>query len=260
MQQPRPGPADLPLAVIRAGVPPGSFLFDLGAHVGEVAVPAADDGYKVLAVEASPTNAIELYEAARERDDLLVINAAVMDRAGLVDFLEDGLHGHVVGEATEDTVRISAVTVDGLWTAHGCPEVAFVKLDLEGGEVAALRGMADLHAETPPPSLLCESNGPRLAAYGESPQTLLGLLARRGYRCFLATPGRLIPVEPDDLQPSCVVDYLAVPARHNPWEDWVAPPMSEQELRARIEAEQNSPDPAKRAWIAAALSDAGVGI
>jgi len=253
------GPATLPLAVIRAGVPPGKTILDLGAHTGTVAIPAAEAGYRVMAVEASPQNVERLLAAVVSKglDRLFVLQTAVTDHQGEVDFLEDGAQGHITDAATSGTVRIPATTVDELWARNGYPDVDFVKLDLEGGEVAALRGMSDLLASSPPPPLLCESNGPRLAAYGETPNTLLTLLARRGYRCYLAQPGRLVPVDPDDLQPSCVVDYLAVHKLDGTWKTWLQPPMSEQECQARIDAELRSQDPEKRAWIEAALRDAG---
>jgi len=252
-------PSSLPLALIASGIEPGATILDLGAHLGTVAIPAAEMGHRVLAVEGSPANAGKLRAAAAAKglDTLLVVHAAVMDHMGEVDFFEHGLHGFIAERPGQGTVRVPATTVDVLLAQHGYPNIAFAKLDLEGGEPAALRGMTDLHARTPPPPLLCESNGPRLAAYGETPGSLLSLLARYGYRCYLAQPGRLMPVEPGDLQPSCVVDYLAVRELTGPWSQWLAPPMTEQERQTRIEAERSSPDPVKRAWIEAALRDAG---
>ena len=47
-----------------------------------------------------------------------------------------------------------AVTLDGLWSAHGEPEVSVVKVDVEGAEPAVLRGARRVLERWHPPILL----------------------------------------------------------------------------------------------------------
>ena len=61
----------------------------------------------------------------------------------------------IVGEDSGRTVR--AVTLDGLWSAHGEPEISVVKIDVEGAEPAVLRGAQRL-LERWHPTLLLEAN------------------------------------------------------------------------------------------------------
>jgi hypothetical protein len=76
--------------------------------------------------------------------------------------------------------------------------VGVVKLDLEGGEVEALRGMRQVISSSPAPLLFVECNPSALARAGTSVEALLGELHAAGLsvrvidetRRALAAPGR----------------------------------------------------------------------
>jgi len=86
-----------------------------------------------------------------------------------------------------------------------------VKMDIEGAEVMALRGMRSLLDGESPPPVLYESNGHTLSFFNESPVSLRRAFAQTGYRCLQIEAGSLIPLALDSLQPECNVDCLAVP-------------------------------------------------
>jgi FkbM family methyltransferase len=65
--------------------------------------------------------------------------------------------------------------------ALGARPVDVVKLDLEGGEVEALRGMRRTLAASPQVSLIVECNPEALVRAGTSPRTLLRELDRAGF-------------------------------------------------------------------------------
>ncbi len=237
------------------GIGRGATVLDLGAHVGTFALPAAALGYRVIAVEASPTCAALLRAAvaANGFQQVDVVEAAVWSKAGTMAFVEDGPYGHLTTDAdgSSRTEEVTTVTVDELVEKLELEEVAFIKIDIEGAEVAALQGMENLLRG--PAVLLCESNGARLAASGHTPRTVLSALASHGRRCFLFQPGRLMPVGRGEMQPSCVVDYLAVRSVE-PWAAAVVGPMTAAERRARVTAERESPTAANREYIAAELA------
>ena len=97
---------------------------------------------QVVAVEALPHNA---RMAAVNRDlngcgSIWVEAAAVADRPGELE-ISTGLTAQVKNAATDiATIRVPAVTVDGLAERYGPPHVLFI--DVEGYECHALRGAA----------------------------------------------------------------------------------------------------------------------
>ena len=135
------------LGLLQTIVPVGGRVLDLGAHIGTFSLAAAALGYEVLAVEASPQNAA-LLQASIEANgfrQMRVIHAAVSDRSGVLEFCAIGPWGHVSTPLlTTPTVRVPAVTVEQILDDHGWDRVDFVKIDIEGSEVAALEGMKQL--------------------------------------------------------------------------------------------------------------------
>jgi FkbM family methyltransferase len=196
---------------------PGAVVLDLGAHQGGFALPAAALGCRVLAVEANPANAELLRQSAglNRFPGFELVHAAVGDRPGELHFRPIGPYGSVVvGDPGDDpgVIRVPSVTVDALLAGRGLVRVDFIKMDVEGSEAAAVRGMAGLLARPDAPVVFYESNGYTLDFFGETCQRLKAEFARFGYRNYYVDTAhaRLIPVEPGDLQPDCCVDYLAV--------------------------------------------------
>ena len=202
--------------LIRAVVPPGDTVLDLGAHVGVISLAVAAAGYRVIAVDGSPLNVSVLRASASRNgfDHLRVIHAAVSDSAGMVDFLPNGPFGHIVGpdaerESDTRTVRVQAVAVDDLLVQLGCECVGFVKMDIEGGELAAIRGMRGLLASADAPPVLYESNGYCLETHNSTTEDLKAAFEKLGYRNYRVKSGSLVLTEARDFQPDNVTDYLA---------------------------------------------------
>jgi FkbM family methyltransferase len=124
---------------------PGAHVFDLGAHQGVVALMLVQmvgpDG-RVLAVEAERHN----FEVAtrnrdlNDADNLEIVHAAAGAVGGSLYF-RGGLNGAVAANGGRlGLEQVPAVSVDGLATRHGAPDVVF--LDVEGYEHEVLRGAA----------------------------------------------------------------------------------------------------------------------
>jgi len=174
-----------------------SCVFDVGAHVGLVALPAASvlaDGGQVHAFEPSMANHaclsrhIEWNGPARITPIMALVGA---DDASEVPFFESlGVHGQnsivlknqsvLNSEAGgyEQTTR-QQISIDAYCTEHGLrPQV--IKIDVEGAELGVLEGAKNTIALARP--LIILSVHPReIELAGRSLEELRALVAELGY-------------------------------------------------------------------------------
>ena len=222
--------------LLQSLLPSPGRVIDLGAHIGTFALYAAAMGHEVVAVDASEQNVAMLKESCSLNgfDRLRVIRAAITDSPGFVQFTELGPYGLVATPRINwETVRVPAITGDGLLDEVGWRDASFIKMDIEGSEVAALRGMRRLIAQTDVP-ILFESNGHTLHFYDQSPKTLLGQLEQAGYTCWEVSDYRLRSVASTDLQFVCVVDYLAVKDELPAIKGWVVEPRRSPDVQIEM--------------------------
>jgi len=239
---------------------PGDAVLDLGAHIGTFALSGAALGARIVAVEASPHNA-RLLQASAERngfEQVRVVSAAVSDRAGTIEFVEAGPFGMVANPGIElPRIQVTAVAIDELLEDVGWDRVDLIRMDVEGSEIAALRGMSRLLSGANAPPILYESNGHTLSLFDQTPKHLLATVAEFGYESFLVEPGQLIGIAPGHLQIDCTVDYLAVKPRFKVPPGWhVLPPRAFQETIDQIIAACGHPHEHHRAYTARALAQA----
>jgi FkbM family methyltransferase len=221
---------------------PGAIVLDLGAHLGTFSLAAAARGFRVVAVEASPRNAEFLRASARANgfDDLLVVGVAVSDAPGTVRFRPEGAWGQITEGWSPGVVEVPAQTVSAVLREHDIPRVDFVKLDVEGSEIAAVKGMGDLLVGPDAPPVVYESNAHTLRMFDATPEDVVAAFAQLGFGNHLIGEGDLMPVGPDSFQPDTCVDYLAVKGELVPPSGWtVRRARTEQEL-ARVVALESS--------------------
>lgn len=189
----------------------GDLVMDVGAHLGLFSLLACSRGARVVAIEPAPSN----LECLRRLTDinpglnLTVVEAAASDKNGSIRFVPRGPHGHVA-LGSEDSIEVTSVRLDELNLKE---EVALIKIDVEGYELAVLEGMRGRGWwKVPLPLLLCESNGHTLHRTGASPSDLRLKIESLGYQCFRLHKDALVPAPATEIQPECVVDLLAAPA------------------------------------------------
>ena len=242
-------------------VSPGDAVLDVGAHLGTFTLAAAAAGSPVLAIEASPDNA-RLLRASVARNgfrDSSVVSAAASDQPGSVRFHAVGPWGTVVDSETSPlSIEVPAVTIDELLFELGFPRPRFVKMDVEGSEIRAMHGMAQLLSLDDAPALLLESNGHTLNLMGMGPSDLLREVEAFGYTAYFIDRARLIPVRSADLQPRTEVDYLALKQWPESLTAWaLAPPLSAEERIAMLVQECRSQSEDCRAYVGRVIADAG---
>jgi len=198
-------------------MPAGSRVVDLGAHIGTFSLFCGALGFDVLAVEASPRNAALLKTSAEMSgfQNIEVVQSAVGETSGFITFLEAGPYGYVRGgsndaSASEADIAVRKQTLPQILSDLGWSGINFVKMDVEGSEIAALRGMASILRRDSAPVIITESNAHTLGFFGATPRNLLSLLESFGYQCYLVDGNRLVSWKSSSLQPIVVQDYVAV--------------------------------------------------
>ena len=241
-------------------------VVDLGAHVGTFALGAAAIGCDVVAVDAAPGNVRLLDAGIRENgfDRVRVICAAVSDHPGVLRFVANGPFGQVCGEDyTGPCIEVPAVTLDRLLSEVGWDRVDYVKINIDGAEIAAFRGMSEVLDRKDAPIIVYESNGHILESRGLSSTHLISVLETFGYRSYAVEKGTLRPIGPHGIQLRTVVDYVAV--RDPPGVErlvagtpgWRLEGLPSVDDRAEEVAAEAAVDvPAHRAYLAAALARA----
>jgi FkbM family methyltransferase len=237
---------------------PGNRVLDLGAHIGTFSLAASALGCQVLAVEASPYNASLLRSSSARNgfEHMEVVSAAVSDRCGRLEFVEGGPFGYVANPVMQaPRIEVRAVTVDGLLEEVGWERVDFIKMDVEGSEPAAIRGMSRLLAGDDAPYIVYESNGHALSFFGETPDRVMTALQEFGYGNYLVEPGRLVSLGADHVQAACTADHLAAKRPFTAPKEWrFEGPMKKEEIVSRIVAACAHPNEVHRAYTARALA------
>jgi FkbM family methyltransferase len=176
------------LQALQALLSPGDHFVDCGANVGLWSLVAAGrvgPGGRVTAFEPNPAayrRLVQNLSASREVGRRVSAhNVAVADAAGQVAF-EPGSHhnlGRILAQSGNGSIVVRAVSLD---EQLGAAPVRALKLDIEGGEAAALRGASRL-LKVQRPWIWAEFN----VAHAGTPRIgdwdVRRLLERYGYTC-----------------------------------------------------------------------------
>jgi len=175
---------------------PGDAFVDVGAHWGYFSLLAAGrvgPAGRVLSVEADPRiHAIlarnrALNPGLRHWDTVHVAAAEGAGEVELEGFPEQGDNWGIsrIGARLSDGAprfRVQTASVDGLLSEHGLGEVALLKMDIEGAEWLALRGMDGGLRAGRYRRLLLELHPEGVAGLGGSLEALTRMLRDAGYR------------------------------------------------------------------------------
>jgi FkbM family methyltransferase len=137
-------------------IKPGSVVLDVGANIGIYTLLAAKRGARVFAVEADPRNLAMLHRHIHVNgfyDRVTVFPIAVGSREGTVTMFRcRGNWGHSNLFEGTDPIQVPCRTIDSL----DLPPIDVCKMDIEGSELSALRGMEATIRRSPRMKLLIE--------------------------------------------------------------------------------------------------------
>lgn len=192
---------------LRAGVRPGAVVLDVGANIGTYAIPlarlAGPCGCVVAFEPHRPTRACLRHNVRRNRlTNVVVVPSAAGERSGAAHLVPTTNLGevHLAPDSTRTGLPPTSVTtIDAEVDRLALPRVDFVKLDIEGFELAALRGAARTLADNPDLVVQTEIVPAHAARYGFAVADLVRFFAGFGFHpCACDHEGRLHPVSETD--------------------------------------------------------------
>lgn len=130
--------------VFEQTVKENSVVFDIGAHVGYYTLLSSElvgSGGKVFAFEPLPANLTYLREHLRLNnvENVTVLEAAVSGKGGTA-FFEDAPSSTMGHLSPTGRLQVKTIALDELVASGELPPPDSIKMDIEGGEAAALSG------------------------------------------------------------------------------------------------------------------------
>jgi len=184
-----------PLAVkhFQNSIKPGDTVLDIGAHIGYYTLMAAKrvgKKGKVYAFEPNQDNCALLTKNLKLNNfkNVVLVNKAVSRSSGKVKFflsnVSTGMHSLIdIDNKSENIIEIEAVSLNDFF-GKKIPTVSIIKMDIEGGEYAALDGMDRLLKKNKHMTILIEFSPYSIIKAEKSPRDFLNLLMSYGFKLY----------------------------------------------------------------------------
>jgi len=185
---------------------PGMIIVDIGAHIGYFT--------RLFAALTGKTGTVYAFEADQENFELLAKNTrnfkniklcpqAVSDKSGSINFYhsEDktGCHSVIPADFRQKKITVPAITLDDFIQEKNINKIDLIKMDIEGGELAALEGMRVTVYKNPSLTLLVEFNPGCLKLAGVDPLDFVRRLNDFDFEIFTVGEKQLIKIRPAEI-------------------------------------------------------------
>jgi FkbM family methyltransferase len=132
---------------------PGDVVIDVGAGIGEETVlfsRLVGLGGRVISIEAHPTTCESLRRTVSRNglSNVTVVHCAVSDAPGTVTIGDSPAHHLNSIMVAQEGIAVPARTLDDVVRSCGVSRVDFLKMNIEGAERLAIKGMADVIRNT----------------------------------------------------------------------------------------------------------------
>lgn len=119
----------------------GDIVLDAGACIGGFTVHAARRAKLVIAIEPIPSNIVWLRMNTAHLKNVWIIEKAVWSHKGYLKIhLSNNMGSHSIFGSGEKIIRVEADTLDSIIEQLHINRVDFLKMDIEGAELEALKG------------------------------------------------------------------------------------------------------------------------
>jgi len=201
---------------------PGMVVLDIGAHHGF---------YSLLASQkVGPQGQVISFEPSlRERRKLLqhlkmnactntrVEEFALGESSGTAELYvvsgkETGCNSLRPPNVSQSTIatNVQVARLDDYVQQHDIKRVDFIKMDVEGAELAVLKGATEFLAREPRPVIFCEVQDMRTRPWGYPALQIVDFLRQRGYRWYVPSRGGALQPLPLD-QIELDGNFVAIP-------------------------------------------------
>jgi FkbM family methyltransferase len=184
----------------------GDTVIDVGAGIGEEAVifsRLVGESGRVISIEAHPRTFSCLQETIRRSGltNVTSVHCAIAEQDGELSIDDGDLHlaNSVIGQ--RGNLKVPARSLDSLADELGLGEIALVRMNIEGAERLAVRGMSRFAPQVRNAVISCHDFIP--SEYGGSPE----FRTRDDVRAALEAQGLMISTRPDAAE-AWVRDYL----------------------------------------------------
>lgn len=211
------------LVLSHPGIVGGGNVLDIGANIGYTAAVlarAAAPNRKVYAFEPEPFNFRLLQQTALQPEfagRIVPMQWAVGAEDGTIDLWINDRHHADHRVATEEFrsahpganhVSVSMRTIDTFLRNDPGP-VSFVKIDVQGYELAVCKGMRNALLQNPDIAIVLEFMPSAMRELGFQSRHLVDLFVDSGFKPYQVLPrGKLSPGVPQDLSDSSYCDLL----------------------------------------------------
>lgn len=167
----------------------GDVVLDIGANIGYYTLIFAKlvgEKGKVFAFEPGPSNFTLLKKNVEINgyQNVTSVQKAVSNKTGKIRlYLSHSITGHRIYDTHDGRkfIEIEVVRLDDYFKNYK-GRIDFIKIDIEGAEGAAIRGMSSLLRKNKNLKIVTEFNPRRLKEFGLEPGRYLKLLLKHGFK------------------------------------------------------------------------------
>ncbi|HEX7724163.1 MAG TPA: FkbM family methyltransferase [Candidatus Paceibacterota bacterium] len=190
--------------LFKQALKPGMKVLDVGAHIGYyslLAAKAVGPTGRVISFEPEPRNNALLTKnvAANNFKNVMIVDVAASDTVGTHDFYLEkynkGHHSFGKGSPTAEKITVTTDSIDNVLKRAGDPVIDVMKIDIEGAEPIAFRGMQDTIARSPNLTIFAEIYPSAITRLGGNALTFLEQLTSYGFKLWVINEEKQI-VEP----------------------------------------------------------------
>lgn len=186
------------LQLIRSHIKPGFHVLDIGANIGFYTTffskLVREKGH-IYAFEPENTNFTHLQRNCGSFKNVTLINKAISDKTGLLKiYLSNMLnvdHRTYPVDDYSQVNEINATTVDDYLASNNISRIDFIKMDIQGFEMAAFNGMSKTLRNNPSIKIVTELWPYGLAKAGSSALEIIDFANSEGFGVYLVTSVQL---------------------------------------------------------------------
>jgi FkbM family methyltransferase len=186
---------DFEISLLRKHIKKGDTVLDIGANIGYYAAMLSNsvgENGKVYCFEPDKTNFNHLEKATTNYKNISILNKAVGPKTEKIKIYTSKElnvdHRTYQPEEYDKVIEIDAVSIDDyllLTERVEAPKVDFIKMDIQGFEMQAIKGMTKTLANNPNIKLISEFWPYGLSKAGSSVTEFFNFLQSLQFNCYL---------------------------------------------------------------------------